>query len=61
MIDPKLVNIGTKENPVMVPKQAVSPDKSVQNRWFGSLASGSVVIEDKALDILLEVKDEQRP
>lgn len=62
MADPNLVNVGTKENPVLVSKDAVSniPDK--QQRFWRGIASGSTrpsinpQTDEKALDLLLKRK-----
>lgn len=49
-----MVNIGSKENPVVVPESALKPDTPEWEEYFQMLASGSVVLPDEALDALLE-------
>ena len=52
-----LVNIGTAENPTLVPKAVVLGDGSDQEReWWGALAAGSVILPDEALNRLLNPK-----
>ncbi len=60
MIDPKLVNIGTKESPVLVSGNAVSSDLKEQQRYWDGVASGSTLpssdpkTDQQALDLLLK-------
>ena len=62
MKDPGLVNIGTKENPVFVPKDAVSNDPDREQRFWRGVATGSTLpssdplTDQKALDLLLRPK-----
>ena len=53
----KLINIGTAENPILVPKAVVLGDGSDRERnWWNMLATGSVVLPDEALGKLLGLK-----
>jgi hypothetical protein len=54
-----MINIGSKENPVMVPDSALSPQSAEGREWWGDLADGSVVLDDKVLDLLLEKTNEE--
>ncbi len=54
MDNPNMVNIGTAERPVVVPEKALHPDSDEGRDWWGKVAEGSVVLEDKVLDQLLE-------
>lgn len=50
----KMINVGTSEQPVMVPEDvAQGNDTQGANHWFSQLASGSVVVPDPILDRLL--------
>lgn len=50
----QLINVGTAENPILVPKTVVARDGSDQEReWWNALASGSVVLPDEVLNKLL--------
>ncbi len=53
------VNIGSKENPVIVPEIAMHPETPEGDEYFQMIANGSVVLTDEVLDALLEkIKDE---
>jgi hypothetical protein len=62
MKDLGLVNIGTKENPVLVSKDALSNNPDNQQRFWSGVASGSTLpsadpqTDQKALDLLLKAK-----
>ena len=62
MADPKLVNIGTKENPVLVSANAIGSDLGVQEKYWRGVASGSTLpssnseMDQEALDLLLKDK-----
>lgn len=55
----QMINIGSKESPVMVPAKALFPETAEGRQWWESLASGSVVLDEKALDLLLEKTNEE--
>ena len=59
MMNTEMINIGSKENPVMVPENALSPQSAEGGEWWENLANGSVVLDDKALDLLLEKTNEE--
>lgn len=50
-----LINVGTDENPVMVPKEVVEDDgESITFRqWWEGVATGSIVVPAEVLDMLL--------
>ena len=54
-----MINIGSAENPVMVPEQSLSTKSAEGRAWWNDLASGSVVLDEKALDLLLEKTNEE--
>ena len=54
-----MVNIGTPERPVLVPEKALQPDSNEGREWWGEVASGSVVLDEDALKLLLERKDNE--
>jgi len=62
MANPGLVNIGTKESPVLVSRDAVSNDPDREQRFWSGVASGSTLpssdsqTDQKALDLLLKKK-----
>jgi hypothetical protein len=62
MTDIKLVNVSTKENPVLVSQGAVSNNPEDQQRFWSGVASGSTLLssdsqtDQKALDLLLKKK-----
>lgn len=51
---PIMINIGSKENPVMVPEHALQPNTPRGRSYWGGIASGSIVVPDKTLDVLME-------
>jgi len=49
-----LVNVGTAEAPVLVPRAVVEADGSATEReWYGMVASGSVVVPSAILSKLI--------
>lgn len=62
MIDPKLVNVGTKEKPVLVSINAVGSNPDDQQKFWRGVAAGSTLpssnpeTDQKALDLLLKRK-----
>jgi hypothetical protein len=54
-----MINIGSKENPVIVPESALSPESTTGREWWENLANGSVVLDSQALDLLLEKTNEE--
>jgi hypothetical protein len=60
MADPKLINIGTEREPVLVSENAVSRDSDKQERYWRGVASGSTLpstrpeTDQEALDVLLK-------
>jgi hypothetical protein len=55
----QMINIGSKENPVMVPESALSPQSAEGRDWWEDLAGGSVVLDEKSLNLLLEKTNEE--
>lgn len=53
--DSNLVNVGSAERPVIVPKKALEPETPEGNEWWGMVADGSVEIGSEDLDELLKV------
>lgn len=52
----RLINIGTVENPIMIPEAVIARDGSDRDRemeWWNALASGSVTLPDEVLNKLL--------
>lgn len=56
-VNDHLINIGTAERPVFVPKSALLPESDEGREWWGKLADGSVVSDEKDLDKLLSIID----
>lgn len=54
-----MINIGSKENPVMVPEKSLEPQTDEGREWWDGVASGSVILDDEALDLLLKKTDEK--
>lgn len=53
-----MINIGTKENPVLVPEKALHPETPEGNEYYGMIADGSVELPDENLKTLLDtIKD----
>ena len=42
-----MINIGTKENPVLVPEKALHPETPEGNEYYGMIADGSVELPDE--------------
>ncbi len=59
MDNENMVNIGTPERPVLVPSKALLPKSDEGREWWEAVASGSVILEDKTLDLLLKRTDEE--
>lgn len=58
-INDQMVNIGSKESPMLVPKKALETKTSGWQEWWEMVANGSVTLEPEVLDRLLELtKDE---
>lgn len=51
------VNIGSEKDPVLVPEKALRPLTPEGREWWAMVATGSVILEPKALDKLLQVTD----
>jgi hypothetical protein len=56
----QMINIGTAERPIFVPEKAFLPQGSEGREWWEALASGSIILSDEALDLLLKKTDENR-
>lgn len=54
MSDGKMVNIGSKENPIWLSEKALRPNTPEGQEWWGMVAEGSVVLQPEELDRLLE-------
>jgi len=51
----KVVNIGTKERPIMAPEAATEPANTPKSRQFwNGVASGSIILSEEAISRLLE-------
>lgn len=49
-----MINIGTPDRPILVPIEALPPFNTTQSRGFWEdVATGSAVLPNEALDILL--------
>jgi len=55
----ELVNIGSTEDPVFVPRKALKPLTLEGREWWAMIATGSVVLKPKVLDKLLQATDEK--
>ena len=54
---PKMINMGTKENPVLVPADVANGTNSpTSERWWQGIVIGSIVINNNILDRLLKIK-----
>ena len=56
-VNDHLINIGTAERPVFIPKSALLPESDEGREWWGKLADGSVVLDEKDLNKLLSIID----
>ncbi|KKR63046.1 MAG: hypothetical protein UU02_C0034G0004 [Candidatus Woesebacteria bacterium GW2011_GWA1_40_43] len=56
-VNDHLINIGTAERPVFVPRSTLLPESDERREWWGKLADGSVVLDEKDLDKLLSIID----
>lgn len=52
-----IINLGSPENPVLVPKKALLPETAKGREWWQLLAEGSVTLPSENLSRLLEVND----
>jgi hypothetical protein len=59
MTNQNMINIGSPEAPVYVPEKSLHPETKEGEAWWNSLASGSVILTDEALDFLLKKTDEK--
>jgi len=56
----EFVNIGTDKEPSMVPPKALQPDTKEGREYWEMVATGSVVLENQVLDLLLEKINESK-
>ena len=57
---PNLINVGTPENPVLVPIDVAEDKNSViSTSWWNGIASGSIVVASEILDKLLGKKNDK--
>jgi len=55
------VNVGSVENPVLVPQEVVAGDGSeVERLWYERLAGGSIIVPDEILGMLLKKGDDAK-
>lgn len=47
------------ERPISVPEKAFHPETDEGREWWAAVASGSVILDDEILDLLLETTDEE--
>lgn len=59
-MDNRQVNIGSAECPIWVPEKSLNPDSEGGREWWGMVAEGSVELEPKVLDKLLNKINEQK-
>lgn len=60
MAGQRLVNVGTKEAPVLVPADVSLKVDSVESRqWWEMLATGSVAVSNEVLSNLVGTADEK--
>ncbi len=52
--NPNLVNIGTPERAMWVPRKALEPETPEGREWWGNVASGTVILDEEALGKLLD-------
>lgn len=55
-----MINIGSKEAPVLVPKKALFPESEDGREWWKMVAVGSVVLGQEELNKLLKMFDEKK-
>lgn len=53
-----MINIGTKENPIMVPEDAIRSQEDAEQDFWEGVASGSVILDEEELNKLI-IKDEE--
>ncbi|HKC04696.1 MAG TPA: hypothetical protein VKC54_02390 [Patescibacteria group bacterium] len=59
MTNQSMVNIGSPEAPIYVSEKSLHPETKEGSEWWNSFASGSIILTDEALDILLKKTDEK--
>jgi len=60
MKENKLFDIGSSENPVFVPSDALNPETDEGREYWEGIATGSVVLPDESLDLLLKMTNENK-
>lgn len=60
MTDVKIINIGSKEAPVYVSEASLNPASPEGRDFWEGVATGSIVLEDGVLDLLLKETDEEK-
>lgn len=53
------INIGSKEAPVYVPERSLHSESDEGREWWEGVATGSVILDEEALDLLLKRTDEE--
>jgi hypothetical protein len=53
------IGFGSAERPIMVPAKALLPESGAGREWWDAVASGSIVLEEEVLELLLERTDEE--
>ena len=56
----KLINVGTKERPILVPEKALKPKSPEGREWWGDIAAGSVSLGPEEIVKLEEMVDGQK-
>jgi hypothetical protein len=54
------INVGSPENPVLVPGKALRPDSDEGKEWWEMVVSGSVNLKPDQLDNLLKLLSEKK-
>lgn len=49
-----MVNVGSKEDPLYVPAEALSSDEKIVNAFWEACAIGSIVLDDEQRKYLME-------
>lgn len=55
-----MINIGGIENPVYVPEKSLQPETDEGREWWDGVASGSIVLDEETLNLLLKKSDEEQ-
>jgi len=60
MKENKLFNIGSSENPVFIPSDPLNPETDGGREYWEGIATGSVILPDESLDLLIKMTNEKK-